>query len=103
MWNWIRDNFVSPALRKMGIPAPSAAIGGRESARPAESKTQMLPPDLSQTRNAELDHLLIQLASDDPVTHKSAHDRLEKLCYPRWPRLYMLGSEVGLYLDAQEK
>jgi HEAT repeat protein len=45
--------------------------------------------------------LLGDLASEDQSVQDSAKAALDRVCYLKWPRSYMLGTEVGAHLDAE--
>lgn len=61
----------------------------------------MVVPNLADITRFQFEDLLTALASDDPTVHEPARAELDRLCYARWPRSFLLGTEVGQHLDAQ--
>jgi HEAT repeat protein len=57
--------------------------------------------DLSRMTRRDFESLLGDLTSDDQSVHDAAKAALERVCYLKWPRPYMLGTEAGGHMDAQ--
>ncbi len=76
-------------------------VNHRYVVRESRLEMNLTPSDLPNMTRRDFESLLGGLGSDDPTVQNVARAALERVCHLKWPRSYMLGTEVGGYLDAQ--